>query len=70
MFTIKTGIFCLANECMKFKINKILTNNRVFPKVCIYIRKVTSMVKYSHRSVTVSFSDYSFILNRSNDLGK
>jgi len=28
------------------KINKILTNNRVFPKVCIYIQKVTSTVKY------------------------
>jgi len=28
------------------KINKILSNNRVFPKICIYIRKVTSMVKY------------------------
>jgi len=28
------------------KIIKILTNNLVFPKVCIYIRKVTSMVKY------------------------
>jgi len=27
-------------------INKILTNNHVFPKVCIYIQKVTSMVKY------------------------
>jgi len=28
------------------KIDKILTNNRVFPKVCIYIKKVTSMVNY------------------------
>jgi len=28
------------------KINKLLTNNRVFSKICIYIGKVTSMVKY------------------------
>jgi len=26
--------------------NEILTNNHVFPKVCIYIRKVTAVVKY------------------------
>jgi len=59
VFTIKTAILCLANECTKFytyfvyrmdvqnsEIIIIITNNLVFPNVCIYIRKVTSMVKY------------------------